>query len=555
MMRKLYLLLYCVYSLTAVAQEANPQPPLKMTVDQYIEKYSSLAVDEMYRSKIPASITLAQGILESGNGNSRLATEANNHFGIKCKASWTGKTMYEDDDAPQECFRKYDAAIDSYRDHSDFLMKNSRYAFLFDLEQTDYKAWAHGLKKAGYATNPQYAELLITFIERHKLHKYDGVKLSEEEDRENKEEKAETIKSYGKEVIVNGVPGIVAKAGDSYAKIALDYDIKVYQIYRNNDLPKDAVCKEGDTVYLKSKKNKSDIPTHIVTENETMYSISQRYAVKLEKLLDRNELIEGQEPAVGETIYLRESRDNAPKLRDTVQKVNPVIPTKPLEEIKVQEPLVITEKAPEVAKVDTQFNEKVYEDPIKNLETQKPVELEASKPDPMHDFRENLSFFHTVQKGETLYGIGKKYGVRVDAIKFLNVLSGDSIEVGQRLIINPAIKSADTKDPQTVPGLHTVRQGETLFSISKMYNLKPADIKATNNLVNDQISIGQSLTIVPAIAEKERPKNAESLTHVVEEGETIFLLARKYGVTVAGIKELNKNLDGNLKKGQKIRIR
>jgi len=526
-----------------------------MTVDQYIEKYSSLAVDEMYRSKIPASITLAQGILESGNGNSRLATEANNHFGIKCKASWTGKTMYEDDDAPQECFRKYDAAIDSYRDHSDFLMKNSRYAFLFDLEQTDYKAWAHGLKKAGYATNPQYAELLITFIERHKLHKYDGVKLSEEEDRENKEEKAETIKSYGKEIIVNGVPGIVAKAGDSYAQIALDYDMKVYQLYRNNDLPKDAICKEGDTVYLKSKKSRSDIPTHIVGENESMYLISQRYAVKLEKLLDRNELIEGQEPAVGETIYLRESRDKTPKLRDTVQIVNPVVPTKPVEEIKVQEPLVITEKAPEVAKVDTQFNEKVYEDPIKNIETQKPVDVEVTKPDPMHDFRENLSFFHTVQKGETLYGISKKYGVRVDAIKFLNVLSGDSIEVGQKLIINPAIKSADTKDPQTVPGLHIVRQGETLFSISKMYNLKPADIKATNNLVSDQISIGQSLTIVPAIAEKERPKNAESLTHVVEEGETIFLLARKYGVTVAGIKELNKNLDGNLKKGQNIRIR
>ena len=554
-MRKLFLLLFSLYGLNAYAQEANPQPALKMTVDQYIEKYSSLAVDEMYRSKIPASITLAQGILESGNGNSRLATEANNHFGIKCKASWTGKTMYEDDDAPQECFRKYDAAIDSYRDHSDFLMKNSRYAFLFDLEQTDYKAWAHGLKKAGYATNPQYAELLITFIERHKLHKYDGVKLSEEEDRENKEEKAETIKSYGKEIIVNGVPGIVAKAGDSYAQIALDYDMKVYQLYRNNDLPKDAICKEGDTVYLKSKKSRSDIATHIVGENESMYLISQRYAVKLEKLLDRNELIEGQEPAVGETIYLRESRDKTPKLRDTVQIVNPVVPAKPAEVIKVKEPDMMVEETPVIAKVDTQFNQKVYEDPIKNLETQKPVEVEASKPDPMHDFRENLSFFHTTQKGETLYGIGKKYGVRVDAIKFLNVLSGDSIEVGQKLIINPAIKSADTKDPQTVPGLHIVRQGETLFSISKMYNLKPADIKATNNLVSDQISIGQGLTIVPAIAEKERPKNAESLTHVVEEGETIFLLARKYGVTVAVIKELNKNLDGNLKKGQNIRIR
>jgi membrane-bound lytic murein transglycosylase D len=331
--------------------------------------------------------------------------------------------------------------------------------------------------------------------------------------------------------------------------------MKVYQLYRNNDLPKDVICKAGDTVYLKSKKNKSDIPTHLVAENETMFMISQRYAVKLEKLLDRNELIEGQEPAVGETIYLRESRDKAPKLRDTVSTVKPLEPIKPIEEVKPTEPEVIKEKAPEIAKVDTQFNEKVYEDPIKNIETQKPVELEVSKPDPMHDFRENLSFFHTVQKGETLYGISKKYGVRVDALKFLNVLSGDSIEVGQRLIINPAIKSADTKDPQTVPGVHVVRQGETLYSISKMYNLKPADIKATNNLNSDQISIGQSLTIVPAISEKDRPQNAESLIHVAEDGETLFLLARKYGITVANIRSLNKNLDGNIKKGQKIRIR
>ncbi|MFY8020680.1 MAG: LysM peptidoglycan-binding domain-containing protein [Bacteroidia bacterium] len=553
-MRKLYLLLFCLMGLSAFAQESSPQPALKMTVDQYIEKYSSLAVDEMYRSKIPASITLAQGILESGNGNSRLATEANNHFGIKCKASWTGKTMYEDDDAPQECFRKYDAAIDSYRDHSDFLMKNSRYAFLFDLDPTDYKAWAHGLKKAGYATNPQYAELLITFIERHKLHKFDGVKLSEEEDRENKEEKAEIVKSYGKEIMVNGVPGIVAKPNDSYAQIALDYDMKVYQLYRNNDLPKDAVCKAGDTVYLKPKKNKSDIATHLVGDNETMFLISQRYAVKLEKLLDRNELIEGQEPAVGEIIYLRDSRDKAPKLRDTS------LNTKITEPIRIDqtEPLKVeikTDTSILASKVDTQFNEKVYEDPIKNIETQKPVLSEGTKPDENHDFRENLSFFHTVQKGETLYGISKKYGVRVDAIQFLNVLSGDSIEVGQRLIINPAIKSADTKDPQTVPGVHVVRQGETLFSISRLYNLKPADIKATNNLSSDQIGIGQVLTIVPAIVEKDRPNTNEMVFHTASEGETLFLIARKYGVTEKSLKELNKGIGENLKNAQKIRIR
>jgi LysM repeat protein len=456
----------------------------KQTVEQYIEKYSAIAVDEMYRSKIPASITLAQGILESGNGNSRLAVEANNHFGIKCKKSWTGKTIYEDDDAPQECFRKYDAAIDSYRDHSDFLMNNPRYAFLFDLERTDYKAWAHGLKKAGYATNPQYAELLITFIDRHKLHRFDGVKLSEEEDRELKEEKAELVKSHGKEIINNGVPGVVAKEGESYAQIALNYDLKVYQVYRYNDLQKDAVCKVGDTVYLKTKKLKTDSTQHIVSGQETMHWISQRYAIRLDKLLERNLLTFGQEPAVGEVIYLKNKREQAPKLASA--KVIEVAVHK--DTLSVAEPL----------KIDTTYNKKVYESTTLNIETSKPVE-EVYELDTLHELKKDVSFFHTVQAGETLYSISKKYGVRVDAIMYLNLLPSDAIQSGQRLIINPAITSADTKEPQSTPGVHVVRQGETLFQISKFYGLNTEDIRATNNLSSDTVYIGQRLVIVKSI--------------------------------------------------------
>lgn len=459
------------------------KPPVlpKQTVEQYIEKYSAIAVDEMYRSKIPASITLAQGILESGNGNSRLATEANNHFGIKCKKSWTGKTIYEDDDAPQECFRKYEAAIDSYRDHSDFLMNNSRYAFLFDLDRTDYKGWAYGLKKAGYATNPQYAELLITFIDRHKLHRFDGVKLSEEEDRELKEDKAEIVKVHGKEFVNNGVPGVVAIANESYAQIAMHYDIKVYQIYRNNDLEKDANCKEGDTVYLKTKKLKSDIEIHVVLGAETMHWISQRYAIKLDRLLERNQMIVGQEPAKGETINLKNKRDKAPKLV-TAAIIDVVIHK---DSAQVSEPI----------KIDTSYNKKVYENTQLNIETSKPVET-LNLEDSTHDFKQNLSFFHTVQKGETLYSIGRKYGIRVDAIMYLNLLPNDAIEAGQRLIINPAITNADTKEPQSVPGIHIVRQGETLFKIAKLYGLTTTDIRATNNLENDTVFIGQRLVIV-----------------------------------------------------------
>ncbi len=526
---------------TAKSQTPAVAPPLKMTVEQYIEKYNSLAVDEMFRSKIPASITLAQGILESGNGNSRLATEANNHFGIKCKTTWTGKTQYEDDDAPQECFRKYDAAIDSYRDHSDFLMKNVRYAFLFDLEPSDYKGWAAGLKKAGYATNPQYADLLITFIERHNLQRFDQTKLSDEEDKELKEEKAEIVKSYGTEFINNGVPGIVAKPNESYAQIANDYDIKVYQLYRNNDLAKDAVCKAGDTIYLKSKKNKTDSLYHLVKRGQTMHWISQRYAIKLDKLLDRNQMREGEEPAANELVSLRNKSKKAPLLLDRTGYKTEIIDL-PIDS----------------SKIDTIYNKKVYEDAKLNVETSKPVEPLVI--DTLHDFKQNLSFFHTVQKGETLYGIGKRYGVRVDAIQFLNALSGDSIGVGQRLIINPAIVSADTKEPQVIPGVHIVRQGETLYSISRMYNLKVSEIKATNNLSNDTVKVGQQLVVVPHEAGKEELKGKdeqqpETYYHTVEKGENIYTIARKYGVTARQIRALNPGTGDVPEAGQKIRIR
>ncbi len=145
----------------------------RMTAEQYVETYSNWAVEEMQRVGIPASITLAQGLLESGFGNSRLATEGNNHFGIKCHKGWTGEKMYEDDDAANECFRKYKSAYESFKDHSDFLTTRSRYAFLFELDSDDYKGWAKGLKKAGYATNPQYANKLIELIERYELFRFD----------------------------------------------------------------------------------------------------------------------------------------------------------------------------------------------------------------------------------------------------------------------------------------------------------------------------------------------------------------------------------------------
>ncbi|MBJ7427637.1 MAG: glucosaminidase domain-containing protein, partial [Bacteroidia bacterium] len=410
-MKYIFNISLCLLGFTVFAQnEVKP----KLTVEQYIEKYSAMAIEEMYRSHIPASITLAQGILESGNGNSRLATQANNHFGIKCKTTWKGQTMYEDDDAPQECFRKYDAAIDSYRDHSDFLMNNKRYAFLFDLDSKDYKGWAFGLKKAGYATNPQYPELLITFIEKHGLHKYDEVKRSEEEEKELAEEKAEIVKTYGKELMINGVPAITAKANESFAQIALNYDIKVYHLYKYNDLQKDDECHEGDTIYLKNKKNKAETETCVLGKGDNIHQISQRYAVKLDKILSRNNLVLNQQPAVGQTIYLNNKRPDNIIMADTA-----------IQRDSIQ--IVQTETANNIIKVDTiVMNETVYEDPKKNIETMFPAnENTLSYFDTLEEKKSELSFFHTVQAGETLYSIAKKYNVKVDALQFLNAMNNN----------------------------------------------------------------------------------------------------------------------------------
>jgi LysM repeat protein len=545
-MKQIISLFLCLLSFISFAQD-DVKP--KLTVEQYIEKYSALAVEEMYRSHIPASITLAQGILESGNGNSRLAIQANNHFGIKCKNTWTGQTLYEDDDAPQECFRKYDAAIDSYRDHSDFLMNGKRYAFLFDLDSKDYKAWAFGLKKAGYATNPQYPELIISFIEKHHLNKYDAVKISEEEKTEKAEAKAEIVKTYGKEIIINGVPAITAKANESYAQIALNYDIKVFNIYKFNDLQKDDECKAGDTIYLKNKKNKAEIETYTFAKGNNIHSISQRFGIKIEKILSRNNLVLNQQPAVGQIIYLNNKRPDAITIAEnTIQKDSVEI--------------IKTEISPNVIKIDTIIlNETVYEDPKKNMETMYPInENTLSYFDTLEEKKSELSFFHTVQSGETLYGIAKKYNVKVDALQFLNAMKNNIIEIGQKLIVNPNLPSADTKEPQPVPGYHIVKHGETLFAISKMYNISVSDLKANNTIENNDIKIDQRLIIVPVknsmIAEnKPQIDNNDPYYNQVVKGETLFAISRKFNVSVTILRQLNNGNLNLIKVGEKIRIR
>ena len=296
----------------------------KMTRAQYVEQYAATAVREMKSTGIPASITLAQGCLESGNGNSTLARKANNHFGIKCHNNWTGKTFHQDDDARNECFRSYPNAYESFRDHGDFLRYRDRYAFLFDLEPTDYKGWAYGLKKAGYATAPDYATRLIQIIEENELWRYDQLDPVARQELPPTPVQAEVsqqfkplpghklyVASLSREIrTTNGVPWIRARAGDTYAGLAKEYNLFTRELLRFNDRKRKVALQEGEVVYLEAKKRESapNLDKHVVEEGETMRQLAQRYAVKMKKLYEYNHLRPGSEPEPGTILLLRKPR-------------------------------------------------------------------------------------------------------------------------------------------------------------------------------------------------------------------------------------------------------
>lgn len=270
--------------------------------EAYIRKYQNIAVREMQLYGIPASITLAQGILESGDGTSDLATEGNNHFGIKCHSDWNGRRMYKDDDEDNECFRVYDHAEASFRDHSLFLKERNRYAMLFRLDPDDYKGWAEGLKECGYATNRRYPELLINLIEDYKLYEFDHMQYTPD---------GELAAAEGHTIITHpsGLMYIVAHDGDNWNHLSLEVDVTLDKLIEYNDLTWDTQLKEGMIIFLGRKYRRGTQDSHRVREGETMHSISQQYAIRLDRLYKRNHMLPGEEPRVGELLVLRGYRD------------------------------------------------------------------------------------------------------------------------------------------------------------------------------------------------------------------------------------------------------
>lgn len=294
--------------------------------EAYIKKYKATAVKKMKEHGIPASITLAQGILESGSGKSSLAVKANNHFGIKCHKGWAGKTYIMDDDEKNECFRKYKSADQSFEDHSQFLTTRDRYAFLFEYKVTDYKKWARGLKKAGYATNPKYAQMLIKVIEDNNLDRFDKIKnyrkfikdepliaatKSKSKYPEFLDEIAEdfhpvSISSTNRVIYeTNGIQYVLALQQDSWKVIAEEFDFYTKQLLDFNSANRRTVLNPGDRVYIEKKNKKARVLYHIVVQGESLQSISQKYAVRTKNIRKRNKIKRNEDLIAGQRLRLR----------------------------------------------------------------------------------------------------------------------------------------------------------------------------------------------------------------------------------------------------------
>lgn len=366
------------FSITAGAQ--------RLTIEEYVAHYKEIAMNEMRRSGVPASITLAQGILESENGNSELVKKSNNHFGIKCKSSWTGESVTHDDDANGECFRAYNKAEDSYRDHSDFLRNNQRYASLFKLDPTDYAAWAKGLKKAGYATNPRYPELLIKYIEQNNLQQYSLLvlnKLPENENSiavENKVDQQTTVSESrelpsapvavlspdpGKIISINDTKCVFAKKGTSLLAIAEKNNISLQKLLELNDMNEDGLLGKDQYIFLAKKAKTGKQPAYILQQQETLHDVAQITGIQLKYLAGYNNLATDAILTTGTTLYLQPGLQGTGKIAGTA---NPKV--------------------------------------------------------------------HLVGPKEGLYSIARTYNVTIQQLKEWNRLESDNLKIGQQIIVS-----------------------------------------------------------------------------------------------------------------------
>ena len=445
-----------------------------ISTEQYIDSYKNIAMQEMRRSGVPASVKLAQGILETQSGNGWLVLNSNNHFGIKCKNNWVGQTVNYDDDEKQECFRKYGAAADSWRDHSEFLRNNPRYKFLFDLNPDDYKAWAYGLKTAGYATSRTYPQQLIQIIERYNLQQYNALAMSNapipsgpvfvqtdgaDPEAPRQGGKATEVVTYnepaepqfplnGPAFKINRRKVMYVEAGTALIQVANAQDIRLSSLLKYNDLATDAPLEKNSLIFLQSKSKRGENDYHIVRQGETMHDIAQKEGVQLRWLRKRNKMQEGEQPAVGERVALDGYASVKPKLGSYS-----VVVKKEEDEHKDLEPRqIVKDIREEIEKA-------------KNAQAQTAPQPPAANPQPAGG----------PVAPSTVPANAQPAGIPPAMVEDLKKAGGSVTPAGNQY--------------------HTVTEKETLYSISRRYNITVVQLQQWNNLQDNGIKIGQQLIV------------------------------------------------------------
>ena len=554
-MKRILLSIFCILSM---GTNLSAQTSFKERALAYIIIYQDWAILEQIRSGVPASITLAQGILETAAGESELCNNANNHFGIKCKSKWTGESYTYTDDAKDECFRKYKSAYESYKDHSDFLKQNPRYASLFLYTPIDYKSWAHGLKKCGYATNPQYAYKLIKFIEEYNLQDFTILAINKANGDQHRDiaEKKEDKKvevldasfenlGYGQidstpQVVgyytpakKNGLNGFYGKRGDLLLEYALQHRIRYSKLLFWNDL-QDQPLPENMFIYTESKRKKGLNVAHTFQNGETLHSVAQEEGIQLAQLLFLNNLSEDNRPAEGSILYLQAPNSSKVALEHDGNKQ---APNNPINRVKKEtaDDFIATERKVDIIEES---------EPIKVVVNAK---QEEQKLEPVVE-RKNT----TLEKANTNYEIVEaptvpiKEQVQVvkEEVEYVETKSSKKtkeIEKDQ----TPLEKLKAYMD-QTVYGEESsnelVTEAKKVESTKTKPTLPPAQQQANNAKVN---------TATTAV----KPKSNKEIYHVVKRGETAFGISKQYGVSIAQIRTLN-SLPSSMvvSVGQKLRI-
>ncbi len=493
-------------------------------IKSYIEKYKDIAIQEMKRTGIPASITLAQGIHESGIGNSYLAKNTNNHFGIKCHEKWTGKTFRYTDDAPNECFRVYDKVEDSYIDHSEFLKNRPRYAGLFQLDINDYKAWAYGLKKAGYATNPKYPEILIKTIEDNELYKYDNAneELATDEEgiekdiqseieeidifKENADKKKtdrdaidktikqpllHTAKSSKKISLINKRKAVKVTKNETLDILSNKLQIDKNDLLAYNDLVDASKIKEGQYLFIQKKRKKNKEKKYTVRTTDNMWLIAQKKGVQLAVLLKRNKLTTGEEPAVKETIYLKGKAKQKPKLRLAQPTIKPSKPASTPLNIP-QTKSNTTTKNNAVENTIIRANDTVYP-PIQEPQTSviaenKVLGFESDRKLLENNIQTNKDSILPKPKNVTISQSTSNATTETSAIQ--------NTSVSEAKTVYPE-KINYTELPKSSNGKHVVIKGDTLYNICKRYGITLQQLTEWNQLTDQTARLGQILKIQP----------------------------------------------------------